>query len=90
MWARSARIKLINIRDSRAKTRPQELKARDDLKAALPLTLFHSRSSVSRLLGFALQGAIQGLIEGGLGLLVFRLRDLALPAFDFELEEFLF
>jgi hypothetical protein len=41
-------------------------------------------------LGFALQRAIEGLIEGGFGLLVFRWRDLALPAFDFELEEFFF
>ena len=49
--------------------------------------LFHV---TSRLLGFALQGALQRLIEGGLGFLVFGLRDLALAALDFELEEFFF
>src|SRR5580700_4007100 len=43
-----------------------------------------------RPLGFALERAVEGLIEGGFGLLVFRRRDLALPAFDFELEEFFF
>ncbi len=42
------------------------------------------------LLGFAFQGALEGLIEGGFGFLVFRLGDLALSAFDFELEEFFF
>jgi len=42
------------------------------------------------LLRFALEGALERLIEGGLGFLVLRLRDLALPAFDFELEEFFF
>jgi hypothetical protein len=46
--------------------------------------------SRSRLLRFALQGALEGLIEGGFGLVVFRWRDLALLAFDFELEEFFF
>jgi len=40
------------------------------------------------LLGFAFQGALEGLVEGGFGFLVLRLRDLALAAFDFELEEF--
>ena len=43
-----------------------------------------------RFLGFAPQRPLQCLIEGGFGDLVFRLGDLALPAFDFELEEFFF
>ena len=44
----------------------------------------------SRFLRFAFQRAIEGLIESGFRALVFRLRDLALPAFDFQLEEFFF
>ncbi len=43
-----------------------------------------------RFLGFALQGALERLIQGGFRFLVFRLGDLALAAFDFELEEFFF
>ena len=39
-------------------------------------------------LGFAFQGAVQRLVERGFRLLVFFFRNLALAAFDFELEEF--
>ena len=51
------------------------------------LRLLHLRL---RFLRFAFQGTLQGLIESGLGFFIFRLRDLTLPAFDFELEEFFF
>src|SRR5271170_62182 len=44
--------------------------------------------SRSGLLRFTLQSALKSLIEGGLDLLVFRLRDLVLPPLHFELEEF--
>src|SRR5258705_1389062 len=40
------------------------------------------------VLCFALDGSFQRAIEGGFGLLVFLLRDLALLVLDFELEEF--
>ena len=38
--------------------------------------------------GFAFQGALQGLVEGGLGFVVFLLGDEALFVLDFEVEEF--
>ena len=41
-------------------------------------------------LGFAFQGALQGLIEGGFGAFVFLLRDAALFVLHFELEDFFF
>jgi hypothetical protein len=41
-------------------------------------------------LRFSFQGPLQSLIERRFGLLVFRLRDLSLLAFHFELEELLF
>ena len=72
-------------------------------KAPVPKTssflhnaLLHNKLSDSpqadelRLLGFALQGALQGLIEGGFGAVVFLLGDAALFVFHFELEEFFF
>ncbi|SRR6266852_3964157 len=40
--------------------------------------------------GFALQRALQRLIQGSFRLLVFLLRDVSLLVFDFELEEFFF
>ena len=43
-----------------------------------------------RLLRFAFQGALQCLIQGGLGGFVFLLADAALLVLDFELEEFFF
>ena len=39
------------------------------------------------MLSLPLQRAIQGVVEGGLGFLVVCLRNLALLAFDFELEQ---
>jgi hypothetical protein len=53
------------------------------------LRLAHSALRLG-FLGFAFQGALEGLIEGGLGFLVFCWRDLVLAAFDFQLEEFFF
>ena len=41
-------------------------------------------------LGLALQGALESLIEGGLGLFVFLLADASLFVFDLEVEEFVF
>jgi len=41
-------------------------------------------------LGFASQGALQCLIQGGLGFFVLLLTDAALFVFDFEFEEFIF
>jgi len=38
--------------------------------------------------GFALQGALQGLVQGGFGAFVFLLRNASLLVFDLELEEF--
>jgi len=43
-----------------------------------------------RSLGFASQGALQCLIQGGLGFFVLLLTDAALFVFDFEFEEFIF
>ena len=40
--------------------------------------------------GLALEGALEGEVEGGLGFLVFLRRNVALLAVDFELEEFFF
>jgi len=39
--------------------------------------------------GLALQGALQGVVQGGLGFVVFLLGDAALLVFHFELEEFI-
>ena len=41
-------------------------------------------------MGFAFQGALQGLVEGGLGFFVFLARDAALFVFDFEFEDLFF
>ena len=40
-----------------------------------------------RFLIFAFQGALEGLVQGGLGLFVFLLGDAALFVFDFEFEQ---
>jgi len=40
--------------------------------------------------GFAFQGALEGLVESGLGFFVFLLGDEALLVLDFEVEEFVF
>src|SRR4029077_14746859 len=46
---------------------------------------------VSGLFGsFALEGALQSVVEGGLGLLVFLLRNVPLLVVDFELEKLFF
>jgi hypothetical protein len=42
------------------------------------------------LLRFAFQGALEGLVQGGLGAFVFLLADAALFVFHFELEELFF
>src|ERR1039457_246617 len=59
------------------------------LTTPLGLCVDKSRERL-RLLRFSFQGALQSLIEGGLGALVFLLRDAALFVFHFELEDFIF
>jgi len=45
---------------------------------------------MSGSLGFAFQGALEGLVQGGFGFFVLLLTDAALFVFDFEFEEFFF
>lgn len=40
--------------------------------------------------GFAFKGALEGLVEGGFGFVVFLLGDAALLVLDFEVKEFVF
>ena len=50
----------------------------------------HFRTSELGFLAFALQGSLQGLVQGCLGAFVFLLTDTALLVLDLEFEEFFF
>ena len=58
---------------------------------ASPLRLRSRQEPALRLLGgFAFQGTLEGLVQGGFGFFVFLLGNLALLVFDLEIEEFFF
>jgi hypothetical protein len=79
-----ARRPLHSRGDASATLAAVELRSNGQPRAAVPTRIWSGLG----FLALAFQGALEGLIQGGLGFFVFLLADAALFVFDFEVEEF--